>query len=346
MYLMVFATVVVVVFWSMFGGSSDGGKVNIKVIVTEDAPTQHSAPDAGPQWLDNGGDLGDEGLVAQLLAQPAGDSPTLGLVIPKAYKGFASEMVETILRRWSIRTQRSQSKVHHFNGADEPTVIVVPYCDMDNGHVKSIICGGKECDHTATAEGLKGSRNVVLIPEGDLLGGLVLLHQMHGFVPGDLLFWAKPLKHAQFEPECGTPGVLHSIATEVLKTKWSTGLAKKREVLRRAVYALPNYCQGLPPSSQCELLKVPHKSIDVRPTITDTQSYVCPSPPSPPAPIPDTQSATSLLTNAQWPQCTKYQNGCAPKMGIVFIKTHKTASSTLEGILQRMYAYITLSIFF
>eukprot|EP01061_Rhynchopus_euleeides_P022287 TRINITY_DN36300_c0_g1_i1.p1 TRINITY_DN36300_c0_g1~~TRINITY_DN36300_c0_g1_i1.p1 ORF type:complete len:684 (+),score=203.64 TRINITY_DN36300_c0_g1_i1:93-2054(+) len=286
------------------------------------------------------GDFGFEGRVANLIVvQPALLEGPFTFVAPER-KANEADALDSILKRWSTRSRQgihTSPRVHTDTAHHKNTVVFVPRCDPDQDFLKkSLGCDGS-CDLKEKIAELKTfaqSGPIVLVPEGQLLEGLVVMQKVFGFDDGDLLLWAKPDLFQPEESSC-PQGDFHAAAAEVLQGHWSPQLDRRMSQLHGTIAAVPNYCQGLPGFSMCGTLKNPTHRQEPHLPAAASPDFSCPAPPAAPAPVPE-HGADDVLSNAQWPRCGADPAGCTPKLGIVFIKTHKTASSTLEGILQRM----------
>eukprot|EP01060_Flectonema_neradi_P007173 TRINITY_DN1498_c0_g4_i1.p1 TRINITY_DN1498_c0_g4~~TRINITY_DN1498_c0_g4_i1.p1 ORF type:complete len:698 (+),score=112.54 TRINITY_DN1498_c0_g4_i1:53-2146(+) len=308
------------------------------------------------------GDYGAEGHAATLISMPAreGGPISLGLINSERdseRSGF--KILKNVLSRWGERTNKKlqTSSTIPTTGNIPPTVVIVGSCDPDDASVKKFI-GCSNCDGNSLKSRLETVKeaattgNLLLIPHNRISEGLLLMTYVFDFQLGDILH----LVPSTTEKEgCPYISSLFMIAEEAFENRISNAVEFSLQLqgFEFAMKGLPNYCQGMYPFSQCQMMKEGWKHWDRTFPTASGKKYTCPNPDvdaNSKEVVPDGGDAETVaigqqLLDTAWPRCASKPAGCRPKHGIAFVKTHKTASSTLEGLLQRICVTRRLSCF-
>eukprot|EP01065_Artemidia_motanka_P027306 TRINITY_DN32527_c0_g1_i1.p1 TRINITY_DN32527_c0_g1~~TRINITY_DN32527_c0_g1_i1.p1 ORF type:complete len:674 (+),score=190.85 TRINITY_DN32527_c0_g1_i1:59-2080(+) len=287
-----------------------------------------------PRWRDFGG----EGLAAALIAAETGvrvadlallpfppslvDSARDGHCLADASKcGSDGALAAAVLRR--ICRRRSCGAAAGLSGAGV-VVGVAPApaagCAADEEWAREVLSCRPQCGDGA-----------VLVPAGDLHAGFAALRRSAGIAPPELLtIGAGPgaglLPAAR---ECPSVAALHDFAVAGRAASQADAAA-----LRSASAALPNYCQGMHSASACSMLK----GGGWRPSLPQPARVVgraCPHG-SDDFAATGGDAVSTAMDGLTWPACQAWPAGCTFPRGLVFVKTHKTASSTLESIFHRV----------
>eukprot|EP01060_Flectonema_neradi_P007166 TRINITY_DN1498_c0_g1_i1.p1 TRINITY_DN1498_c0_g1~~TRINITY_DN1498_c0_g1_i1.p1 ORF type:complete len:676 (+),score=115.51 TRINITY_DN1498_c0_g1_i1:787-2814(+) len=349
--LPVTAVIVLLLFW-VFLGSPDGAhKPSLPdVHVLASLPMTESSR----MWPGTGAEFGDEGLAASMVATfpaPVQMPTSLGIVDPETDPGKPSfKVLKNILTRWGERVRRKVPITTSLSLVRvKPTVAVVGRCDATGNITKNFI----DCIH-CTPSMLESRLNkiqyeathgqLLLIPHDKITEGLVLMGRVFDYYPGDLLHLLNPTDEKQ---ECSVQSKLYEVAETSIKIRISEFIddyTLQLDSYRRALKALPNYCQGMYHFSQCQLMNENYRGWERRAPSPPPRKFKCSGPDTskieaeevPAGSTPRAADLGKQLIATAWPRCATKPGGCSPKQGIAFIKTHKTASSTLEGLLQRL----------
>eukprot|EP01063_Lacrimia_lanifica_P020364 TRINITY_DN27697_c0_g1_i1.p1 TRINITY_DN27697_c0_g1~~TRINITY_DN27697_c0_g1_i1.p1 ORF type:complete len:675 (+),score=146.77 TRINITY_DN27697_c0_g1_i1:99-2123(+) len=269
------------------------------------------------------------------------------------YEGI---MLRTMLKRFAARREKpapiERDHLSDFGAATPPAtlvdVVLVPRCADAPAvdHLRKLVkCG--ECSDGDVAEKIvalaaKQQQKVVLVPQGMLNEALVHLQEVTGLSDADTMYWFQKnanqhqvtLHNASTTATC-TPNKVHVLAQQALAP---ADASARRRVANFAKLndAVDIYCFGSSKTSNCEALKNPGGRAEPRNAL-HAAGYTCPeSTEQPPSPKGNMSLGVDRLSNAMWPRCKSYAHGCPLDKGIVFVKTLKTASSTMEGLLRRI----------
>ena len=296
------------------------------------------------------GDFGEEGHAATLIAMPPGtlEKPLTVATMDSSRdpERQSFKILKNVLSRWGERTNTKLPTTTSLS-ADTipPTVAIVGGCDSNSDSTKKFVnCVG--CDEKSLKQRLEYIKeasttgNLLLIPHNKITEGLLMMTYMFGFQLGDILH----LLPTDNSPDsCPFISSLYMIADETLAKRMEEAVEFSLQLqgYSFALKGLPNYCQGMYSFSQCQLMN--NKGWDRNMPSSTGKKYRCPETTfvSNDETVPDTGDAESnqigrQLLETAWPRCVSKPGGCSPKYGIAFVKTHKTASSTLEGLLHRI----------
>ncbi|KAJ9472601.1 hypothetical protein DIPPA_06870 [Diplonema papillatum] len=321
---------------------------SLRVDAKMNEPSSSDASTLDATLWPSGGDFGDEGAVAQMIASyPAPIQSSTALLAPQPQMAAnpAYVAVHSILSRWNERVNRKSRIADSFDEAKfGPSVVVVRACDPGDVALRKLLnCGTcSDGELRAKAAALREdatARPVLLIPTDRLLEGVVLMARTFRFHPADLLFLRGGSEAKETCPE--GDGLLHQIAVASLQKRMEDdgSFGAKLNVFKRLLMALPNYCQGMYQFSQCSLMSGKPWSLK---SSRRREEFTCPKPEAvapeetPAGLTGDKQKAARMLLDTAWPHCTTTAGGCGVSHGIAFVKTHKTASSTMEGMLHRL----------
>eukprot|EP01064_Diplonema_japonicum_P021251 TRINITY_DN307_c0_g1_i1.p1 TRINITY_DN307_c0_g1~~TRINITY_DN307_c0_g1_i1.p1 ORF type:complete len:453 (+),score=106.77 TRINITY_DN307_c0_g1_i1:67-1425(+) len=347
--IVVAITVTMLLGWSLLG-APEHTKPPVLLTKTSDIVAM-PLTEASLMWASIDGEFGAEGAAATMIGgypSPI-QTPTVLVIMDEGEReNSAVRAVSSVLKRWCERVKRpTRTTTSLYPDKTPPTVVVITPCDQDKQTVRRLT-GCDDCT-SATLESklaklqydsVKGP--LLLIPSDMLHEGLLMMNKIFNYNPGDLLY-LEGGPDSKKGCRDTNEGELYKLAVSSLRKRmerYADEFQPHLESFTAALAALPNYCQGMYPFSQCQLMKGSDwmRRVPVKPADAFNCSFVAPQQVEtvPAVGEKEVQDAAKALMDTAWPACVNSPKGCSPTQGIAFVKTHKTSSNTVDSILQRL----------